>query len=215
MTFLEMVNDILERLREDTVATIADSAYSKLIGKFINDTKREVERAFGWDTIRISPIVTTSSGVATYVVTGSGRSQHKVTINDTTNYAQLINVPRQWITDQNQLTNIAQTGTPSYYCWDGNNGVDSQITLFPIPNGTYSLKCNMYVVLPALTIDSDVISVDPDLVIAGAYARAVVERGEEGGLQSSEAYHLFRSQLSDAVALEAARYIENDHWEAV
>jgi len=49
----------------------------------------------------------------------------------------------------------------------------------------------------------------------GAYARALVERGEDGGLSSSEAYGLFKGILADQIALEAARFIENDAWVAV
>ena len=52
-------------------------------------------------------------------------------------------------------------------------------------------------------------------VILGAYARALVERGEDGGLNSSEAYGLYRSSLADAIAIESSRYVEKDGWEAV
>jgi hypothetical protein len=63
-----------------------------------------------------------------------------------------------------------------------------------------------------LAADSTVILV-PDVVVAqGAYARALVERGEDGGLSSSEAYTLFRSMLSDYIALEGSRYLENQEF---
>jgi len=49
----------------------------------------------------------------------------------------------------------------------------------------------------------------PDVLVAqNAYARALVERGEDGGLNSSEAYALYRSMLSDYIALEATRFPE-------
>jgi len=47
------------------------------------------------------------------------------------------------------------------------------------------------------------------LVAQSAYARALIERGEDGGTASSEAYALFRGMLSDAIALESTRYEEN------
>jgi hypothetical protein len=37
MTFLELINDVLIRLRETQVSTNAESSYSTLIGKFVND----------------------------------------------------------------------------------------------------------------------------------------------------------------------------------
>jgi hypothetical protein len=42
-----------------------------------------------------------------------------------------------------------------------------------------------------------------------------VERGEDGGLSSSEAYGLYKNILSDQIALEATRFVENDCWVAV
>ena len=48
------------------------------------------------------------------------------------------------------------------------------------------------------------------LVSQSAYARALIERGEDGGTASSEAYALFRGMLSDAIALESTRYPEDN-----
>ena len=52
-------------------------------------------------------------------------------------------------------------------------------------------------------------------VILGAYARALVERGEDGGLNSSEAYALYKSSLADHIAMEASRFAEDEAWEAI
>ncbi len=41
MTYLELINDVLIRLRETTVSTNAETTYSTLIGKFVNDAKRK------------------------------------------------------------------------------------------------------------------------------------------------------------------------------
>jgi len=63
-----------------------------------------------------------------------------------------------------------------------------------------------------LASNSTVVLVSDVVVAQGAYARALVERGEDGGLSSSEAYTLFRSMLSDYIALEANRYPENQQF---
>jgi len=84
--------------------------------------------------------------------------------------------------------------------------------LFPIPDGVYTLKFSLTIPQATLAADSTVVLV-PDVVVAqGAYARALIERGEDGGLSSSEAYSLFRSMLSDYIALEANRYPENQQF---
>ena len=40
-TYLQLVNDVLTRLRETTVANVSDSDYSALVGKLVNDAKRK------------------------------------------------------------------------------------------------------------------------------------------------------------------------------
>ena len=42
-TQLQIVNDVLLRLREDPVATVAQTPYSKLIAKYVNDAKHDME----------------------------------------------------------------------------------------------------------------------------------------------------------------------------
>jgi hypothetical protein len=57
-----------------------------------------------------------------------------------------------------------------------------------------------------LAADATVVLVSDVLVSQNAFARALVERGEDGGLSSSEAYNLYRAMLSDYIALEGTRY---------
>ena len=86
--------------------------------------------------------------------------------------------------------------------------------LYPTPDGTYSLKFNMIVPQVDLSADADVLLIQPEAVIAGALARALAERGEDGGLASSEAFGLYKGILADQIAVESTRYIENDSWVA-
>jgi len=43
----------------------------------------------------------------------------------------------------------------------------------------------------------------------------MAERGEDGGIQSNEMYALFQQSLSDAIAIESSRYIEEGEWISV
>ena len=72
MTFLQLVNDVLVRLRETEVNSVQDTLYSKLIGKLINDSKRRVENAFDWNALGSMITVTTVSGTTNYSIVGSG-----------------------------------------------------------------------------------------------------------------------------------------------
>lgn len=213
MTFLEAINEVLARLRESSVSTINQNGYAVMIGHFVNDAKRQVEDAWDWDVQNTTLTVTTSSGTSGYTVTGSGTKQKCISANITTtgHQTRLSPMSASYIQDQQQLTTTTNT-TPCYYAWDGNDGTDSKIQLYPTPNGTYTIKFNMNVPQTALTAAGDVILVPSDAVVMGAYARALAERGEDGALASSEAYGLFKGILSDRVALEQSRNEDYQEW---
>jgi hypothetical protein len=124
-------------------------------------------------------------------------------------------MPLQWIIDQQQLSGTVQSGIPAYYAWNGSDGTDKKVEIYPTPDAAYQLKFNLYVPQANLSADSDVLLIPSDAVVAGAYARALVERGEDGGLASSEAYGLYKGILSDQIALESGQFVENDCWIAV
>jgi hypothetical protein len=214
MTYLEAVNDVLARLRESSVTTVTQTAYSTLIGKFINDGKRIVEDSWNWDALSSVVTLNTVASTSNYTVTGLGLRYKGVSVNNTTSKNIVHNVPIQFIVDQQQLLNTS-TGTPTYYAFSGSNGTDAKVELYPTPDGVYTLKFNAYVPQAVLTSDSTVISVPYDPVVHWAYARAIVERGEDGGMSSSEAGSIARNSLSDHIALESTRFVENNSWEAV
>jgi hypothetical protein len=211
-TFIDAVNDVLARLRESSVTTVSSTAYSTLIGKFVNDAKRQVEDAWGWNALSVNIPLTLIPGTTTYVLPGSGLRHNSVTVN-ALQKNQLINVPLQWIMDQQQLTTVSR-GDPCYYAWNGTDGTDSKVEIFPTPNSAVVLNFNMYVPQLALTSDATTITVPVEAIIAGAYARALVERGEDGGLSSSEGYGLYKGILADQIAMESSRFVENDCWSA-
>jgi hypothetical protein len=184
------------------------------VGKLINDAKRYVEDSWNWNALKKTITVNTVAGTSTYTVTGSGLRHKGAVINNTTKFGKIRNAPLQWILDQQQLS-IVQPSAPSYYAWNGNDGTDSKIELFATPNSAYALKVNLYVPQVDLVADADVIALLPDAILHLAYARALVERGEDGGLGSSEAYQLGKSILADQIAIESGRYVENDCWVAV
>jgi hypothetical protein len=206
MTYLELVNDVLVRLREPVVTTFSETTYSTLIGKFINDAKRQVEDAFSWNALGATITVTTAASTSTYSLTGAGQ---KFQVMDVINTTSLLGLKNISFTDMNRKLNFAPvaTETPTEYAFDGVDGsYDTQVKLYPIPNAVYTVKFMLTVPQPTLALDATVVKVPDVLVVQNAYARALVERGEDGGLSSSEAYALYKSMLSDHIALEGTRY---------
>jgi hypothetical protein len=214
-TYLQAVNDVLVRLREEEVSTVSETTYSALIGKFVNDAKRHVEDAYEWNVLGTTSTITTTSGTYSYSLTGAGQ---KFRVQDAINSTSKIGLENIPFALMNRYLNFGtpSTSIPEYYTFDGvDSNADTKVTLFPIPDGVYTIKFSLVVPQAVLTDDSTVISVPAELIVQSAYARALVERGEDGGLNSSEAYQLYRSMLSDYIATEATRYPEFGVFEAV
>jgi hypothetical protein len=212
MTLLELVNDVLIRLREPVVTTYTETAYSTLIAKFVNDAKRQVEDAYAWNSLGQTITVTTVASTPSYSLTGAGQVFQVLDAINTTSNVGLTNIT---FVDMNRKQNFLPlvNSIPTEFTFDGVDGsYDTKVTLFPIPNGVYTLKFSLIIPQATLSSGSTIILV-PDVVVAqGAYARALVDRGEDGGLSSSEAYSIFRGMLSDYIALEANRYPENQQF---
>ena len=215
MTYLELINDVLVRLREPEVSTYNETTYSTLIGKFVNDAKRQIEDAFSWNVLGTTITVTTVANTSTYSLTGAGQKFQVMDVLNTTSLLGLTNIA---FVDMNRKLNFAPvaTETPTEYAFDGVDGsYDTQVKLYPIPNGVYTVKFMLTVAQPTLALDATVVKVPDVLVVQNAYARALVERGEDGGLSSSEAYNLYRAMLSDYIALEGTRYPENQEFVSI
>jgi hypothetical protein len=215
MTYLELVNDVLIRLREPTVATVTATPYSTLIGKFVNDAKRQIEDAFAWNVLGTTITVTTSNGTYSYALTGSGQKFQVLDVLNTTSNLGMRNID---FVSMNRKQNFSTpvSGIPAEYAFDGVNGsYDTKVTLYPRPDGVYTIPFSLTVPQATLSLDQTVVLVPDVLVVQNAYSRALVERGEDGGLSSSEAFLLYKSMLSDYIALEGTRYPENQEFVAI
>jgi hypothetical protein len=215
MTYIELINDVLIRLRETTVATSGETTYSTLIGKFVNDAKRQVEDAFSWNALGTTVTLTTVANTYSYSLTGAGQ---KFQVMDAINITSNVGLQNISFVQMNRFQNLVPvaTGVPEYYAFDGVDASgDTKVSLYSRPDGVYTILFSLTVPQATLSSDATSILVSDTLVAQNAYARALVERGEDGGLSSSEAYQLYRSMLSDAIALEATRYPENQEFVAI
>lgn len=212
MTYIELVNSVLRRLRETEVSSVSDNAYSKMIGDFVNDSKRAVENATDWNALKTALTVTTSASTYNYAVVGSGQRFKVTDVTNNTSQIFLNEQPKVWF-DEQLLVTGPQEGSPTYYSFSGidSNG-DTKINLFPVPDGVYSITINATVPQAELSSNSDVIKVPYEPVLFLAYARALAERGEDGGLASSEAAALYRQSLSDHIAIETGRHGDESQW---
>lgn len=211
-TYLQLVNDVLIRLRENEVTSVSDNNYSKLIGKFINDAKRQCEDAYNWNALSDTLSAVTGADVFNYVLVGSGqRFRVMDVIDDTSNNILKLQTSAQM--NKLFLIQTAQTGAPIYYNFNGTNANgDTQVDLYPIPNGVYNLRFNIIKPQLPLSANSDTLLIPSEPVIFNALARAMGERGEDGGIASNEAFAMYKQSLSDAITLESGRYLEEGEW---
>jgi hypothetical protein len=213
-TYLETVNEVLRRLREPTVSSVNETPYAAMLGVFVNDAKREVEDAHDWNALSDTLTANTVSGLFNYVLTNSGTRFRVIDVLNDTDNVEVRYAPTKWMNKQFLLANN-QSGSPMYYNFNGvdDNG-DTQVDVFPIPDGAYTLRFNLIVPQGTLTQDGTRILVPSHLVSMLAYAKAIAERGEDGGNLSSEAYALYKNALANEVAIERNRYDEEMNWTA-
>jgi hypothetical protein len=214
--YLDLTNEVLVRLREPEASSVSDNAYVKLIARYINDAKTQVENAYNWNCLSNTLTATTQPSIFSYALTDSGQRFRVIDVlNDTTNtYVRNIST-----TEMNKLFLMAAgvaSGPPVYYNFNGtdNNG-DTLIDFYPAPDTVYQIRVNIIQPQPDLVANSDQMLVPREAVILAALARAQAERGEDGGVQSAETYALFKQSLADAISLESARYIEDSEWVAI
>ena len=214
MTYLETVNKILRRLRERQVSTVEESTYSSLIGLYVNDAMQAVEEAWKWSALRTTLTATTTSGIFAYELNGS---QNNFTvldvINDSDNF--FMHYREAHMFNNFFLNSNPGTGSPYYYSFNGISADgDTLVDVYPIPDKAYTIRFNVIQRTAELTGDADKIQVPAKAVELLAYAMAVEERGEDGGINPISAYSVANSFLTDAITLDTSKHPEEILWAA-
>jgi hypothetical protein len=215
MTYLQLVNKVLTRLREDSVDTVNQNTYSTLIGEFVNDAKRLVEESWDWSSLRQTKTITTTGSDYTYSLAGTGSKSEILYVSNNTANSFMQYKAKAWFEEKLNLIDLVE-GVPQYYTFDGldTNG-DIQVAVYPVPDGAYSLRFSTVVRGVELENNTDSTFLPAMPIIMFATALAVAERGEAGGQSASEFLVLANNALSDAIALDAARQPEELVYKAV
>ena len=212
MTYLDLVNNVLRRLREDQVTTVYANTYSTMVGDYINDSKTLVENTWDWSQLRTTVTVTTAADNYTYSLTGSQDYGKVLTmINDTSNIIMEYR-PQSWV-DEKYLLGASASGAPAFYTYNSvdANG-DSQIDVYPKPDGVYSIKTKMVLRNVPLSVDADILAIPSQPVIHMAVALLARERGETGGTSTPEYFAIADKYLSDAIAMDAQKHPDETIW---
>ena len=212
MTYLQLVNSVLRRLREDEVTTVGQNAYSKLIGEFVNDAKRTVEDAYDWTALRTTITVTTSDTSYNYPLTGSQNNTKLLFVNNATQKTEMQYRGTAWMNNA-YLIATPPTGVPQFYNFKGvdTNG-DTTVDVYPKPNGVYNLDFNVVQRTADFTEDATSLVIPSSPVIQLATGLGARERGETQGTSAAELFALADNTLADAIAMDAAQHPEETIW---
>lgn len=215
MTYLQLVNAVLRRLREDQAGTVYESDYTQMIGDFVNDAKRQVEDSWDWGALRQDIDVLTIAGVNEYALTG------------TSNRTEILDVycdTQDSIYKQDTLARINKfelqnpnfTAEPNSWAIsrvDSNGNV--VIKLSPTPESEEDLIVKTVNRSGDLVNDTDTVVVPSAPIIQYAYSFALRERGETGGQTASEQAAFAKQDLNNAIALDATMRPEETIWTTV
>lgn len=237
MTYIQLVNQVLIRLRENTIdeataddALFLSNPYFKSLGQHVNDAKDRVEQAWQWGALRgtdnflcsgLSRIELENSADNDYVLHGlfSYNGTDKTTVNGEVSNVILKAMrhvtPARMQQNYQNSTDITE-GQPQEFAIVGNNATTGniEIKVYPSPDsGTqWELQAERYATQDALSNASDVLKVPALPVYSLATALASRERGELSGAPTSELFGLADRNLSDAIAIDSARYAHELDW---
>ena len=219
MTFRGLINEVLIRLREDTITSdwsgdINDSsdisAYQKVIGSLVNDAKRHVEERHDWLNLRETVDIATVNGTKNYNLSSGQEIKIMDAINNTTGM-HLRQVGKTYI---NTVTYPSQnTGEPLYYGFNGSDASNNlKVDLSPVPTEAHTISFDIIKFQNDLTEAATVISVPEKPVVLGAWAMAIAERGEDGGTQSSLMAQESIEALKQAIMLDSGNTRYETDW---
>lgn len=221
-TYLQLVNEVLKRVREPQVGTVSAGLYSALISTFVNDAKRVVEDAWMWSSLRHTVDFDLAASTREYdlsstalVGAGNELTERSVLLDDpqskcvmafdvtSGNQTPLIEVTHHRVLREIALdTNPTPQAYPLFF--SVRPTADSVfINLFELPEGVRNWRMVFKRPQEDLVDGTDEIKVPwlPVVLLATNYALS--EKGEEVGQPGNEAEKRYYQSLADAIALDS------------
>jgi hypothetical protein len=215
-TRLQVVNEVLERLRESTVATTSSTTYATLVARVLNSVKTEIEQSWAWLNLRDTYNVTATPGVTSYALTGTGQYAQILDVWNTTSKRQMVRGTYAGFNQKFFGANTLQTGDPTQYLPVGvDANFDLQFDIWPNPSSTNSLVVNVYAPQPDPALDDTVIVVPSQILIEGIVAYLLAERGDDNGTAAQAQQAYYRALLAGSVATEGGHDPSEQDWQPI
>jgi len=225
MTYREMINAVLRRLRENSISSnwsgsILDATavtdYQKMIGDLVNESKREVEDAWNWSILRASATIATVADTQSYTLTGTSERSRILLAQEQTNGTILQEMSDPYLQFTKYPTSAVQKTLPHYYSVTGVDSSTGYLTVEfnPVPDAAYNITFRVVNPQDDITAATTTIKAPHQPIILGAWARAIAERGEDGGSMSDMVFGQYQNALSDAIQIDAGRTVGEVDWYA-
>ena len=220
MTYIQIINSVLRRLREDTidsnwssdlVGATGPTDYQVMIGDFVNEVKTEVEDAWDWTSLRRIETVATIADQRSYNLPSTSLRTRTLSVQEQSQGSMLQGVPDTWIRKQ-QYPTPDSSGVPSYFSINGTSSGLLTAQLSPKPDKVYNIDFYLLDPQDHLTGATDVLLVPSTPVIMGTWARAIAERGEDGGSLSDMAQFQYQQALSNNIQQDVGRHTDEVIW---
>lgn len=213
MTYLELVNSVLIRMREDTVPTMQGQTdnVALVVGAAVRDAAHRVASAHTWNALTFTDTVSTAVGQKHVDVSADAEGH--------------VNVEQVYGADGRMLRPISRPdmirrqatftgdGSPYHYTASGKGtGASVRVLLSPTPDAVEALTVHGFRRQAELSGDDDALLIPSQPVLQYAMAVSSAERGELGGQPTAELFMLADRYLSDAIALDATMDSFDDIW---
>ena len=220
MTYIDLINTVLRRLREDSIDTASSwsgslissniiTDYQIMIGDIVNEAKREVEDAWNWSILRASPTITTIANTQQYNVTGTNERTRILMAQEQTHGTILQEMSDPYLQFMKYPASSVQKTIPHYYSVTGIDPSTNEIVVEfePVPDAAYNITFRVVNPQNDLSLATDTLRVPHYPVMLGALARAIAERGEDGGQMSDMVSMQYQNALADAIQIDAGRTV--------
>ncbi len=205
-TWLNLINRLERRLRENT-STLNDSTlYSVVLGELINEAKVFIEQQWDWHVLRQDLTATTVASTATADIASSNERSRfydprRLVYNDTDD-GILRPAPRGLI-ERQRFIGTTTDAAPIWYELDSiTSGGVLTARFYPTPDAAYSIMFPMVVPQATLAADATVLTVPEEPVFQYALLYAIRERGEDMGLTPARQEGKAARALDDAVEMD-------------
>ena len=212
MNYLDLVNNVLRRMRENTVVSLYQNEQSTVVADFINDARRQVEEAHDWSCLYTDLSINTVADTYEYELNGT---DNRATVRDARNLTQgcwMTPTTTAYIRGQ-QLSDDPGTSAPSRYTLAGTSADgDAMVQVWPTPDGIYTLSFNVSLRGSDLLAEGDETPLPHMPIIHLAHAMAALERGAVDGADAQALASIAKKSLGDAIMYDMAKQPENNIW---